>query len=237
MQTINLDSYVPISPVMKEEFRTLYTSLEFSGADHQTICVTSSYPNAGKSYIAYNLASVIAEDNNKVLLIDADMRNSVLYKQLGYEKEITGLSHVLLKKCSPTEALYGTTIPNLYLMPTGVFSNNPTTLLRKGIFRELLQRLCQVVDYVIVDTPPIQMVTDGTIIANACDGSILVVPAKEESRRSARNSIEMLQNANDNFLGVVLNKKEHERKGYGYGKYGYGYGYGYGEGGKKHAGK
>ncbi len=234
MLKINTSGAMALTPLMQEEFRSLYTNIEFSGADNKVICVTSSFPNEGKSYVSYELAKVMAEGNKKVVLVDADLRNSSFYRKLEFSKENTGLSHLLSKKANINEVIYQIDESSLYFIPTGVFVNNPTTLFRQEYFKSVINSLKEHFDYVIIDTPPIGMVTDGTIVANVSDASILVIGSEMEGRTSAKESISMLESANASFLGVVLNKKERKTSRYGrYGKYGKYARYGYGEGAKE----
>lgn len=229
MKQIDTSKAFTLAPFMQEEFHSLFSSLEFTGMENRVICITSTFPNEGKSYVSYHLAKSIAESNKKVILIDADMRNSSMHRRLGYEKEMIGLSHLLSQHASLMEIMYSTSTENLFVVPTGVFPSNPTTLLRSDRFKKMIVSLRKTVDYIIVDTPPIGMVTDGNIIANICDASLLVIGSGTEHIKIARESVELLKAANDNFLGVILNRMTSDKGGYGsYGKYGRYGGYVYG---------
>ena len=233
---MNLKDENEISPVMKDVYRRLRTNIEFTGADNQTICITSCAENDGKSTVSFHLAEIFAEDEKNVLLIDADMRNSVLYRLQGFEKNLPGLSNVLSGQSRLSETIYKTNQPHLYLMPTGRFPANPTELLNKERFDRIVETVRNSFDYVIIDTPPLGPVIDAAVIAKVVDGSILVISANRVSRRAAAVIKNQLIQANSNLLGVILNRVETTKKGYGYGD-GYGYGYGYGYGQEGHRGK
>lgn len=238
MKQLKLKDDNELSPVMKDVYRKLRTNIEFTGADNQTICVTSCAENDGKSTVCFHLAEIFAEDEKNVLLIDADMRNSVLYRQQGFDQNMPGLSNVLSGQSKLSETIYKTSTPHLYLMPTGRFPANPTELLNKERFDRIIETVRTSFDYVIVDTPPLGPVIDAAVIAKVVDGSILVISANRVSRRAAAAVKNQLVQANSNLLGVILNRVETRKKGYGYGygdSYGYGYGYGYGQG--RHKGK
>lgn len=226
MQELKLKEEVTASPYIKDIYRRLRTNIEFTGVENKVIAVTSCEAADGKSTISYNLARIFAESDKKVLYIDADMRNSHNYNRLGYNKEIKGLSHYLSGKENMTEVMYTTNYRKLVILPTGVFPKNPTELLGKQRFANLITASKNAFDYVIIDTPPLGAVVDAAVVAKECDGSILVIPSDKISRRTAKNVKEQLVQANPNLLGVVLNQVDAKATGYGK-KYGYGYGYGY----------
>lgn len=231
MQELILEEKTTLSPVMKEIYRRLRTNLEFTGIENKVICLTSCMENDGKSSVSFNLAKILAENDKRVLFIDADMRNSVLTKRTGIPDDLKGLSHYLAGKNAASEVIYATNHKNFYVIPTGRFPKNPTELLNKPAYEVLIEGMKQTFDYVIIDTPPLGSVVDAALIAKSADASVLVISANAVSRRMANSVKEQLINANPNFLGVILNKADEGTKHYGYGKrYGskYGYGYGYG---------
>ena len=227
MQELKLKEEVVTTPYIKDIYRRLRTNIEFTGIENKVIAVTSCESGDGKSTISYNLAKIFAENDKKVLFIDADMRNSYNYKRLGYGKEIKGLSHYLSGKENMTDVMYTTNYRKLVILPTGVFPKNPTELLGKQRFANLIAAAKNAFDYVIIDTPPLGAVIDAAVIAKECDGSILVISSDKVSRREAKVVKEQLIQANENLLGVILNRVDANATSYGK-KYGYGYGYGYG---------
>lgn len=225
MQEMIIKDDISLSPIMKDVYRRLRTNIEFTGVENRVICITSCAANDGKSSVSYNLAKAFAENDKKVLLIDADLRNSILYKRAGFKRDNKGLSHYLSGKENMTDVMYTTNYKNLFLLPTGVFPKNPTELLNKARFSNLIIASKKAFDYVIVDTPPLGPVIDAAIIAKECDGSVLVISSDKISRKVAKTVKCQLQQANENLLGVVLNKMDTGNSVYGK-KYGYGYGYG-----------
>ncbi len=225
MKDIVLHEKAVLSPVMSDIYRRIRTNIEFTGIDNKVICITSCGENDGKTSVSFNLAKSFAENGNRVLFIDADMRNSVLAERYDYPKKLVGLSHYLAGINPGSECIYATNIKKLYMIPTGRFSKNPTELLGKETFVKLLEGMRQSFDYVIIDTPPLGLVVDAAVVAKACDASVMVISPNTTSYRTAQGVISQLRNANENFLGVIMNKMEKSSDGK---KYGYGYGYGYG---------
>lgn len=206
MQELTLHEKTILSPVMKDVYRRIRTNIEFTGIDNKVICLTSCAANDGKTNVSFNLAKSFAENGNRVLFIDTDMRNSTLTSRMELPKNLCGLSHYLAGKNAGSEIIYATSIKNLYLIPTGRFPKNPTELLSKESFETLISGMKQTFDYVIIDTPPLGMVVDAAIIAKSADASILVISPDVVSRKSAQIVKEQLVNANPNFLGVIMNK-------------------------------
>lgn len=217
MEKVTINAEVDMSRQEREIFRTLRTNIEFTGVENRIIAVTSCMPNDGKSTVAFNMACIFAESGKKTLLMDADLRKSVLLKRL--RGNMKGLSHLLSGQASAADAIYSTNIEKLYLMPTGVFPSNPTELLGNERFQQLIAALRDNFEYVIVDTPPVGNVIDAAVVAKQCDGTILVLAADRISKGDAIAVTEQMRAANENILGVVLNKVDLKSSGY-YGKYG-----------------
>lgn len=229
MEILEINNQVELSLREKEVYRALRTNLEFTGTENKVIAVTSCTPNDGKTMISYNLALALAEGGKTTLVIDADLRRSVLMQRLNVTKSTKGLSHFLAGHVNADEVIFYTNKKNLYLIPPGVFPSNPTELLGKQRFTELLAFLRKSFDYVIIDTPPLGSVIDAAVIAKSCDGSILVVAADQSARHEVQQVVAQLKAANSNFLGVVLNKVDYKGGNYYYKRYGYkGYYNGYG---------
>ena len=219
MEKVTINAEIDMSRREIEIFRTLRTNIEFTGVENRVIAVTSCMPNDGKSTVAFNMACTFAESGKKTLLVDADLRKSVLLKRLRLEGAIKGLSHFLSGQASTKDVIYSTNIENLYLMPTGVFPSNPTELLGNERFQQLSTVLRESFEYVIVDTPPIGNVIDAAVAAKQCDGTILVMAPDRISKGDAIAATEQMRAANENILGVVLNKVDLKDSSY-YGKYG-----------------
>ncbi len=229
MNKIIINNHAKSSLRQREIYRTLRTNIEFTGVENRVIAVTSCMPNDGKSTVAYQLACAFAESDKKVLLIDADLRKSVMVSRLKLSGQQKGLSHFLSGQADVGDVLYSTNQKNLYMMPSGVFPVNPTELLGNERFHKLLKAVKESFQYVIVDTPPLGSVIDAAVAAQKCDGAILVLSANETSRNLARNVVDQLQAARVKILGAVLNKVNVKQNGQ-YGRY-YGAYYGhYGKG-------
>ena len=208
----------------KEAFKTLRTNIEFSGADLKTICVTSCTPNEGKSSVAMELAKSFAEAGKKTLLIDADMRKSVLVGRYKTGAVRLGLTHVLIGREVLADVICSTNIPKLYVVFAGPVPPNPSELLGSDNFKAMMDKVRQLFDYVIVDTPPLGSVIDAAVVAKKCDGTIMIIENKTVSYRFAQNVKSQLDKAGSKILGVVLNKVDMSSKSYGhygnyYGKY------------------
>ena len=206
----------------REAFNSLRTNLQFCGADLKVLLFTSCTPNEGKSTITFELARSMAENSKKVVLVDADLRKSVMlsrYKAQAADKKVGGLSHYLSKQAGLEDVLFGTNIPNLDVILTGPLSPNPTELLGGPLFRELITYLRKSYDAVIVDSPPLGSVIDAAVMAPCCDGAVLVIEAGVTSHRLAVNVKKQLEMANCRILGAVLNKVKRDNSRYYYYKY------------------
>lgn len=222
MEKIELVEQQPMTNREKEMYRTLRTNVEFTGIENRVIAITSCAPNDGKTTISFNLAAVLAENDKKVLFIDADLRKSVFIQRFQIKQKLNGLSHYLAGKMEASEVIYPTNRKNLYIMPAGMFPRNSTELLSNARMDALIPALKKIFDYVIIDTPPLGSVIDAAVIAKKSDASMLILAANVTPRVFAKRVLEQLKAANPNFLGVVLNKVNREERGYYYyKKYGY----------------
>ena len=220
MQTVNFNAIEKLDFRTKESYKTLRTNLEFSGRDRKVISVTSCTPNEGKTSVSFQLALSVAEGGKRVVLVDADLRKSVLKGRYKTNASRYGLSHYLSGQASIADVTCKTNIENFYVIFCGPVPPNPAELLGTNNFKVAMDKLKTVYDYIIVDTPPLGSVIDGAVIANECDGSIVVISANEVSRRFAKKVIEQLKRTNCPILGVILNKVDTKNGSYGkyYGK-------------------
>lgn len=220
-----------MSYATREALKTLRTNILFCGDDKKVLLVTSCVPGEGKTRNAIDLAYSFTQLNKSVILIDADMRKSVMASRLQIQDVDKGLSHFLSGQCTLAEAVVATSVPKMHLMLSGPLVPNPTELLSADRFSAMLESLRKVYDYVILDTPPLGMVIDSAIIAKQCDGAIMVLESAKTKYRLAQNVKEKLENTGCSILGVVLNKVDRKKQGGYYNKY-YGKHYGkkgYGE--------
>ncbi len=209
-----------------EAYKTLRSNIQFCGADNKVILLTSSIPNEGKTTVSIMLADAFAEMGKKVLLIDADLRKSILMKKLQISvKRLRGLSHYLSGQQELTDVIYGTNVPNLHLILTGPVPPNPAELLGSGLMGKTLEALREVYDYVLIDTPPLGSVIDSAVLAQYCDGAVMVIDADTVSYRLAQRVKEQLEKSGCKILGAVLNKAPMDKKSMS-GKYYYKYYYG-----------
>lgn len=228
MQEVNLDQIDKLDYRTKEAYKTLRTNIEFCGEENKVIAITSCTPNEGKSSVSMNLAYAMAEAKKNVILIDADLRKSVLAGRYRTGIVKHGVTHCLVGKVKIQDAICSTNVNNLYMMFSGPVPPNPSELLGSKNFKLLLESLKQTFDYIIIDTPPLGSVIDSAIIAKECDGTILVLENNTISYKFAQRVKEQLNKTGCKILGVVLNKVDMTAKGY-YGHYGRYYGKYYGK--------
>ena len=208
---------------LTESFKALRTNIMFSlhkkeGVKCRKILFTSSNPGEGKTTTTVNLAATIAQTEAKVLLIDADMRAPTVHKYFGIESRC-GLSNFLSNMNALEECIQPVkNIPNLSVIPSGLQPPNPSELLAGNAIDKLFEQAETEFDYIIVDTPPINVVTDALPLVNKIDGVAFVVAQGKSTYPSVTRAIKALKFANANIIGVVMNRVESARPLYG--KYG-----------------
>ena len=216
-----------------ESYKALRTNLKFMtmGGKHKKIVVTSAIPGEGKSTFSLNLAITLAETGMRVLIVDGDMRNPSVHRYLRLRQtDIPGLSSLLSGEEMVEKSIGHLDKFNLDLILSGQIPPNPAELLGTGKLKEILEKLEVNYDYIIVDAPPVSIVTDAAEIAQACDGTILVVGQKMATQEQVLKAKANLDQVNANILGVVLNNYDMTKNnkstgdGYNYGYYKYGYG-------------
>ncbi len=201
-----------------EAYNTLRTNIQFCGGDKRVIEFTSCMPNEGKSSVTLNLAVSMAESGKSVLLIDADLRKSVLKARVRLQERVDGLTHYLTGQASVEEIICTTDIPQLHMIFAGPVPPNPSELLNSSLFEELISEQRKKYEYIIIDTPPLGSVIDSAIIARVCDGTIMVVETDAVSYKLAQEVKEQMIKTGCPILGVVLNKVDISKRSY-YGKY------------------
>lgn len=234
---IVLENLEELSYSKKEAYNSLRTNIRFCGANIKVIAFTSCTPDEGKSITVLELARSMAENSRKVLMIDADMRKSVMLgrhriKGDSKKKEMPGLSHYLSGQAELKDVIYETNIENLDMILVGRLTQSPTELLDTDNFRNLIAYGRENYDVVLVDTPPLGSVIDTAVIAPEVDGVVIVVEANKCSYRFVQDIKKQIELTDTRILGVVLNKVRIEKNGYykgyyngyysKYGKYGYG---------------
>lgn len=207
---------------VEEAFNRLRINVSFFGTDIRKIMIVSSEPNEGKSFVAYHLWQQMARAQEQSILVDMDMRKSVMVENYGISredgKELWGLTHYLsdnkkIEDCVlTTDMEYGDILPNVNNIV------NPSLLLESRRFSGLMDLLAEKYRYVFLDVPPLGLVSDGERIGHLCDGAILVVRSGVTSKGIVLNSVAQLERAGCPLLGVVLNRVGGSGGKY-YGKY------------------
>ena len=205
----------------EEYYNALRTNIQLSGSELKVISMTSVNPGEGKSTTSTNIAWAFARAGYKTLLVDADIRNSVMSGVFKSREKITGLTEFLSGTSDLSQGLCDTNVENLFVIQAGTISPNPTALLQSENFSTMIETLRKYFDYIIVDTAPIGIVIDAAIITQKCDASVLITAAGETNKKDVQKAKEQLEQTRKPFLGVVLNKFNTSAEKYGsYGEYG-----------------
>jgi len=213
----------------EEAIKTLRTNLQFSGKSNKVVLLTSVHSNEGKSDISFNLAVELGKAGKKVLLIDADIRKSVYKSRYNIKEETQGLSQYLSGQVEQIDQVVcKTNYDNLYMILAGPYAPNPTEMLGDEQFGQLLKAARQVFEYVIVDTPPLGTVVDAAVIAQYCDGALMVIESDSTSYRACQKVKNQLERSGCKILGAVLNKVSSKGRSSYYSRYGRYYGAYYG---------
>lgn len=222
MKTIKMKLLGDDDYFTQEAYKTLRTNLQFCGQDIKVIAITSCMENEGKSTIAMHTAKSFSELGKRVILIDTDMRKSVMVGRNSDGKDVKGLSEVLSGQEKITECIYATQYPNMHVMFAGKFPPNPVELLNGLYFETLLKKLREIYDYIILDTPPLGIVVDAAVITVHCDGAVLVMSDKKVRLPIAKEAVDKIQRSGCKVLGVVRNnikfkgRTEYGKKSYYY---------------------
>lgn len=209
-----------------EAYKSLRTNLSFLSGTSQckVVMVTSSVPEEGKSNVAINLSMTLAEDGKRVLLMDCDLRKGSLSRYLNVKRSHPGISNVVAGQCGLSEALVTVNNEQFTLLPVGPIPPNPAEMLATDKMASLLKAAREAFDYVIVDTPPVSVVTDAAVLSRLVDGTVLVVRPGVTTIQGAQLSKKNLEAVNAHILGVILNGYNAKRTGK---KDGYYYSYTY----------
>ena len=231
--------------LFSESIRTIRTSILMSALDvsHKVILITSSVPEEGKTTVSFNLACALAQVK-RVLLVDADMRRPKIGRVIGIDKDAKGLSHLVSGVAPVSECIVKHEQGGFYILTAGFVPPNPLEMLSSAKFGEVMEKLKEAFDIILIDSPPVQLVSDAVVLSQLADTVLYVVKANSTPYPLARGGLRRLAMANAPILGVVLNHLDLERAEKYYGEYsGYGryrgykgyYAYGYGPKGKKEA--
>lgn len=214
----------PKSPI-SEAYRSLRTNIQYSNTDKsiKTVAVTSSGPGEGKSTSTANMAITFAQMGAKTLLIDTDLRRPVQHGIFGVDRN-NGLTNVLVGKTSFEDAVIETKVEGLDLLTAGTLPPNPSELLGSQKMEAFIEKVSDIYDIVLFDTPPVIAVTDSAVLGSKVDGMVLVVKSSETNRDAMLRARTLLDNVHANIIGVMLNGVNVENM---YGSYYYYYYYYY----------
>jgi capsular exopolysaccharide synthesis family protein len=203
----------------EEAYKVLRTNLQFCGQDVRVIAITSCYENEGKTTVALHVAKSFADLDKRVLLIDSDMRKSVMAGRNTSAQMHSGLSEVLTGMCPISECLYPVLNSKMHILFAGQYPPNPVELLSGKYFAALIAECRKVYDYIIIDTPPLGQVIDAAVIADKCDGFALVLGSAKVHYRMAQDVVEQISKSGCKMLGVIRNNRKLPNRKYYYRKY------------------
>lgn len=222
MEIINVSRMIPKDFRVSEAMKTLRTNLIFSGPSVRVIGLTSYGAAEGKSTISFQLAVSFAQAGKRVLLVDADLRRSVMANRLQVKSKPEGLSHYLTGQANVSDLLCETDMPGMYIMFAGTRVPNSTELLGSENFAKLIPALKEAFDYVIVDTAPLGQVIDCAVMAPYLDGVAMVIDSTNNSYKLERKIKHQIEKSGGKVLGAILNQVDFSlQRGY-YSRY-YGY--------------
>ena len=209
-----------------EAIYQLRTAILYSSKDVKMIAVTSAFENQGKSFISFHLAYSLSQVGKRVLLVDTDMRKSVLQRRMGLEGVKLGLSEYLSGNAEVGQVSYDVGIPNMHVLFSGKLVTNASALLSAKWLRTLCDSVKDSYDYIIFDTPPVGVVGDAAIVSSVCDGTLLVIENGVTKKKTLCQIAAELEKIDTNILGVVQNMVGSKKDSSYYGKGNYGYYYG-----------
>ena len=218
-KTVKLKRDIIEDYAYSEAIKGLRTNVQYCGNNIHVIMFTSALPDEGKSDISFGLALSMAKIGKRVVVVDADIRRSVLKDRYNVEGEIFGLTQYLTGQKQAEEIVYKTGKENLSVVFAGPFSPNPSELLEDELFDSFIEHLKENYDYVFIDTPPMASLADGSIVARRCDGAILVIESGAISYRLEQQVLKQIESSGTRVLGAVLNRVDPKAEAY-YGKYG-----------------
>ncbi|MEW0877680.1 polysaccharide biosynthesis tyrosine autokinase [Acinetobacter baumannii] len=210
-----------------ESLRSIRTAIHFAlaNAKNNIIMIAGPSPEVGKSFISTNLATIFAQGDKRVLLIDADMRRGYMHKYFDVDVK-PGLSELLSGQADLQKVLHKTQVANLDVITRGKSPTNPSEILSSNQFKELLEQLQSQYDHIIIDTPPVLAVTDGIIISQYTGVNLIVARYAKSQMKELELTVNRFEQAGVKVNGFILNDIQRASAGYGYG-YGYNYAYAY----------
>ena len=235
MNYITISRFPKLNYACNEAMNTLCTNLFYCGDNIRSVLITSRHEQEGKSSVAINMMRTIASCGKRVVLVDADLRCSVLasrYKFSYSQLTNAGLAEYLAGMCTMEDVVYGTQMENAFLVPAGREVMNSLQLLSSPRYKELIDQLSKEYDVVLVDTPPAGVIVDAIEIAKYCDGALLVVSCNTGRKQEIDEVAQSIRKTGCKMLGAVLNNVnmdafQNRKYYYRSGKYSSYYRYGY----------
>ena len=208
-----------------EAFKSLRANVQFCGPDVHAIVITSCLPGDGKSTVSVGLGIALAQAGKRVLVVDADLRKSVMLNKFSDEVGVVGFSEFLSGQASIEDVKFATQYNGLDIIFSGQYPANPAELLSTSALKTFVETQTRVYDYVILDTPPLGMVVDSAVVSSVCDSAILVIPEGKIKSELAKKVMAQLEKSGAHIIGAVINKRVKKSANYGgyysgyYGKY------------------
>lgn len=206
-----------------ESLRSIRTAIHFAlaNAKNNVIAISGPAPEVGKSFISINLATIFAQSNKRVLLLDVDLRRGYLHKY--FDREVNpGLSEIMSGEVILEQAIYNTCVPNLDYIARGKSPSNPSEILSSQQFKDMLEKLSTQYDHIIMDTPPVLAVTDGIILAQYSGVNLIVARYAKTQVKELELTIAKFEQAGTKVNGIILNDVRATAGGGGY-NYSYAY--------------
>ena len=218
--------------IIAESLRSIRSNLEFLSQNDgpKVLAITSTISGEGKTFVALNLAGIIAFSEKKVIILDLDMRKPKIHVGFGVPND-KGMSTILINRNSIDECVFKSSLNNLDFITAGPVPPNPSELVISSRMLEVINELKTKYDVIVIDNPPVGLVTDGIRVFKLADYPIYVFRENFSKRNFVQNVKKLMRDNNIKNLSVILNSVDIKRSGYGYsGVYDYDYGYGYGYG-------
>ncbi|WP_044466389.1 polysaccharide biosynthesis tyrosine autokinase [Staphylococcus caprae] len=207
--------------IISEKFRGIRSNIMFSRAKDEivSIIVTSEKPAAGKSIVSANIATTYAQAGYSTLIIDGDMRKptqNYIFEEANYD----GLSNLIIGKSDYDKAIRSTRVPNLDLLTSGPIPPNPSELIDSDRFYEIYNELLRRYDFVLIDTPPVNTVTDAQVFLQYVKDAIIVIDAEKNNKYEVKKAKSLIEKADGKIIGAVLNKTPRDKSSSYYSYYG-----------------